>query len=219
MRNRCIQGLSTAGIAFVFSLTPAGSLLAQRHGSGGGVVRSGGPSIGRIHNGVHNGGVSRGGHVGARTPVVIPYYTGPLYWGDSAFWNGGGYPVQQAAPLEEGPGPVQAGPPERQDPPPVIINQYFSPDYMNPAVREYRPGDLPPALARPPEPEPSASRPAEPQREQFYMLAFKDGTVQSVRGYSVEGNTISFVTPYGSVRRVSIDQFDREMTDKLNRGR
>ncbi|MCX6623105.1 MAG: hypothetical protein NTY38_18965 [Acidobacteria bacterium] len=176
--------------------------LPKPYGNGYGSVAfpgTGGPPSGRIYGNSQPGN----NHHGNRAPLLIPYGV-PVYWG------GGGFSASEAPP------PVQPQQPERQEAAPVIINQYFSPEYINPAMREYASGELPPAAPRL---EAAAVKPAEPEREQFYMLAFNDGTVQTVRGYSVEGNTISFVTPYGSVRRVSLDEFDREMTEKLNRGR
>ncbi len=238
MQNGWIRGLSIAALALIFGVTP-GSLLWAQHRQGGGVVRSGGPALppipnpyrngvgssvfpgtggppaGRIYGGTtvrpprNNGGGGHHNGRGGRTPAYVPYVY-PMYWGDS-FWNNS-YPPSEPA-SEPAPEPMEQ--PERPEAPPVIINQYFTTEPMNPAMREYRPGDLPPAAAARPQAE--TTPPSEPQQEEFYKLAFKDGTVQLVRGYSVTGNTISFVTPYGSVRRVTMDQFDEEMTEKLNR--
>lgn len=232
MPNRLMGKLATVVVVIIGGLMP-GTLLWAQHRTGG-VVRSGGPALppiprpfdngfgsavfpgtggppsGRIYGGSAvrpsrnnpGGGYHRGrGRGSMYTPFVYP-----MYWGDG-FWDSGYYPPEPAAE----PAPAE---PAQPAPPPVIINQYFNSEPMNPAMREYRQGELPPGAV---EPRADAAAPqAELQHQQFYKLAFKDGTVQLARGYSISGNTISFVTPYGSVRRVSLDQFDQEATEKLN---
>lgn len=137
----------------------------------------------------------------------VPYLY-PMYWGDT-FWNNGYYPPEPVA--EPAPEAAETAPPPAG---PVIINQYFNSPPVNPAMREYHQGDLPPATAQPQSDAGGAENGQ--QGSGLYKLVFKDGTVQLVRGYSISGNTISFVTPYGSLRRVSLDQFDPEATEKLN---
>lgn len=234
MPRRCIGNLAAVTVVLIGGLAP-GSLLWAQHRAGG-VVRSGGPVLppipkpfgngfgsavfpgtggppsGRIYggsaarpswNGSGGGHHRRRGRASMYTPFIYP-----MYWGDG-FWNSGYYPSEPEP--EPAPAAAESAQPTSS---PVIINQYFNSEPMNPAMREYRQGELPPAAA---EPQSGAAAPqTELQHREFSKLVFKDGTVQLVRGYSISGNTISFVTPFGSVRRVSIDQFDREATEKLN---
>jgi hypothetical protein len=70
-------------------------------------------------------------------------------------------------------------------------------------------------------PQPSAASTAPksfqaPSKPTIYLVALKEGTVRQAIGYWVENDTLHYVTPAGSLNRVSLDQVDQDISLQLN---
>jgi hypothetical protein len=172
------------------------------------------------------GGGGGGPHSGRTRTIVVPYaypigvpvtgYYGDPYAQGDPNYNGGGGPQQQSMP-------------------PVIINQTFVPETAHPVMRDYSESELPesaqqqqpsvrvydaPMRPRERAPEPARSYEPPPSDEAtIYLIAFKDSSVHQAIGYWLEGNTLHYVTPQGSVNRITMDQVDRPLSERLNRER
>jgi hypothetical protein len=144
--------------------------------------------------GVRNGGYR--GHYGGT--VVVPY---PAYVG------GGYYSGYAAPPPSYGYGydPSYYGPDSYQQSPYVVVNPNFSPDAVNPQIRDYSNTPLPP-----PPPDPQAT---------IYLIAMKDHTIFPAVGYWVEGDTLNYVTSEGVRNKVSLALVDRDFSTQLNHER
>lgn len=119
-----------------------------------------------------------------------------------------------------------------QQSPTVIINQTFVPETLHPMVREYPP-DVPTMSSGPqggmrgyeaPVGDPSVERLdaaaiADRNRPTIYQIAFKSGTTYSSVAYWMDGDTLNYVTPEGSLNRASLDLIDRPLSEQLNRER
>jgi hypothetical protein len=155
--------------------------------------------------------------------VVVPYAY-PVYFGD--FGNGYGYNQPQQP-------PVTVVMPQQQPTPTVIINQSFVPDSANPALRDYSGQETPendqpssgvkiyktpvqprpaPSAATPP----AAGTPPADDRATIFLIALKDNSIHTAVGYWVKDGTLHYVTPQGSVNRVTLDQVDKDLSDRLN---
>ncbi|MBI1895300.1 MAG: hypothetical protein HYZ57_10540 [Acidobacteria bacterium] len=215
--------------AFPFGniLFPAGipnTISSQTHASRLGATISGFPPYtGAPARGVFSG---RRGGLGGRT-VVVPYAY-PVFVG------GGFYDYAPPQPASN----ITVVVPQ-QPAPSVIINHNYTPETAEPVMRDYSNTELPEsassrsssgmrvyeapvAPAAEPERRPgraaSAPRPDE-DRPTIYLIALNDGTVYSAIGYWAEGETLHYVTPQGSLNRVSLDRIDRATTAQLNRER
>jgi hypothetical protein len=106
--------------------------------------------------------------------------------------------------------PQPAYPPAEQ-PPVVIINQYFRP--------EDAPRTAPPAVEEPQLT--SAPPPASPQDDNapLFLIAMKDHSVYTARAYWIENGTLNYITTQGSQNSVSMDLVDRDLSRRLNRER
>lgn len=125
-------------------------------------------------------------------PILWPVYVGGYY------------------PYEPAPQITIVSPPQPSAP--VTINQYFS--------------EAPRAREAPPERETVSTfqapvrPPVEPPAESvLFLIALKDSSVYSAVAYWVEGDTLHYITPQGRHNQVSLDLVDREVSEKLNRGR
>ena len=224
--------MKTALISLLVLVTP----LAAQHRGGGGGVSHGGGHAGSV--GMHSGFTgARPGFSGTRSGFsgvrganrgIFPgrgyypryrFYGGYLgwplfdpFWFDPYGYDSYGYnsPPYGAA---YGPASYSGGydsPPESA--PPVIINQQFQPQPVNPVVLE------PPAA--PPSPPPGADGPdASEYRPPVYLLAFKDGVIRAAVAYWVSGESLHYVTRELETRVVPLSQLDRDFSLRLNRER
>jgi hypothetical protein len=166
----------------------------------------------------HQGG--RGG--GGRDRTVVVPYAYPVYFGDPGYGYGYNQPQQP---------PVTVVMPQQQPTPTVIINQSFVPDSANPVLRDYSGQETPeneqsssgvkvyktPVQPRPAPTSsvPAATTPAD-DRATIFLIALKDNSIHTAVGYWVKDGTLHYVTPQGSVNRVTLDQVDKELSDRLN---
>lgn len=177
--------------------------------------------------GIYNGGVGSiytrpGQYVQGRGRSVVVPYAVPVYVGG---YDGYGYAPQE-------PNVTLVMP--QQPSPSVIINQNFIPEAAaRLSIRDYSKESLPEsqssgistytAPTRPtPEPEtaePRADTLRKPQEASLILIAYQDGSIHQAVGYSIEGDTLSYVTPKGGVNRASLNLVDTELTEKLNRER
>ena len=136
--------------------------------------------------------------------VVAPY---PVYvngnFGLNSNWNWG---YGQQAVLEV---PQQQVAPQQQ-PPVVIVNQYFGADQA-----PNRQVSQPPVVERV---EPRLTE-TNQDREVIFMIAMKDHSIFAASAYWVEDNTLNYVTIQGDQNSVSLDLVDRDLSSRLNRDR
>lgn len=111
-------------------------------------------------------------------------------------------------------GPQPYYEPLRQEQPPVvIINQYFRPDGL--------PADTPAATAAP-APQTGGAVALAPQQDELknvFLIAMKDHTIYAASAYWVENNTLNYITIQGDQNSASLDNVDRELSQRLNRDR
>jgi hypothetical protein len=74
-------------------------------------------------------------------------------------------------------------------------------------------GDAPAPQAK------AQARPPADDRPTIFLIALKDSSVHSAIGYWIESGTLHYVTPQGSVNRVSLGMVDRELSEQLNNER
>jgi hypothetical protein len=154
-------------------------------------VRLGGTVSGRLP---YTGGVRRGG---------IGYYV-PVYVGG---W------VPQAEPAVTVVNPPQPAPP-------VVINQYFTPESPKPVLHDYTQAGLPePPATRVYEAPATPPAPRVDQKPTIYLIAFKDGTIYTALSYWLEGDTLHYITTRGRHNRATLELVDVEMSERLNRER
>ena len=172
-----------------------------RAGSGG--FRGGGGGRG------YYGGYSRGGFERFR-----PRYGFGLGFYNPWLWNYGypyyAYPDDYSS--YQPPYPDQY--PPQYDVPPVIINQDFQPDHVNPLVREYP--------VPPPQPSGNLNEPgqnAAADREPLYLLATNDGVIRAVLAYWAEKDTVQYVTMDHERKSLPLASIDRQLSARLNRER
>jgi len=140
-----------------------------------------------------------------RGQAVVPYAY-PVFIG--GYGDYGGY--------QQDPNVTVIAP--QQAPPQVIINQNFISDRAAPVLREYSQDSSSGVHIY----EAPSRQPVETTAEDntaYYLLAFKDHSIYSAFAYWVEGETLHYVTPLRVHNQASLSLVDRELTDKLNRGR
>ena len=101
--------------------------------------------------------------------------------------------------------------------PQVIINQNFAPDHANPVMRDYSAESSNVQVYDAPGREPADS--STDDGSNYYLIAFKDHSIYSAFAYWVDGDTLHYVTPQRVHNQVSLALVDRELTERLNRGR
>jgi hypothetical protein len=112
-------------------------------------------------------------------------------------------------------------------PPPVIINQNYTPDRANPVVRDYTNENLPEPTGLqtyqapiPNNPEGArtgtGTRSIDPDKPTVYLIAFRDGNVYSAYAWWVEGATLHYVTTRYSHNRASVELIDSDLSQQLN---
>ncbi|HBY62132.1 MAG TPA: hypothetical protein DEH78_20110 [Solibacterales bacterium] len=147
---------------------------------------------------------------GRGVTAVVPV---PVFAGGGFGYTG--YPQVQTQPNVIVVAPQGWAPPMQQAPQ-VVINQHYTPDTAKPVMREYTaPSSLPPPEA------PAAGAPASAADEPatIFLIAFRNGTIQAAYAYWTEGQTLHYVTTKGSHNRATLDQIDRELSERLNRER
>jgi hypothetical protein len=160
---------------------------------------------------------NRGTRSGGRDRTVVVPYAYPVYLGD--YGNGYGY--------NQGQPPVTVVMPQQQPTPTVIINQSFVPESANPVLRDYSGQETPenePSSSGvkvyktpvQPRPAPTAKETPTDDRATIFLIALKDNSIHTAVGYWVKDGTLHYVTPQGSVNRVTLDQVDKDLSDRLN---
>jgi len=134
-----------------------------------------------------------------RTTVV------PMIW---PVYVGGFYPYEPTQPNV-----TIITPPQQA--PPVIINQYFGTDAGPTLVRESASERETVHTYQVP-----VRTPSEPPADRVtFLIALKDSSVYSALAYWIEGETLHYITTQGKHNQVSLELVDREVSEKLNRGR
>lgn len=158
-----------------------------------------------------------GMRTGGRDRTVVVPYAYPVYFGgDYGYGYGGGQPQQPITVVV---------PQQQQQTPTVIINQNFAPETANPVLRDYsgsEPSDNDPSGVKvyktpvAPRPAPTARTAPADDRATIYLIALKDNSIHTAVGYWIKDGTLHYVTPQGSVNRVTLEQVDRDLSDRLN---
>lgn len=139
-----------------------------------------------------------------------PYYYDPFLF--DSFYSPGFYDYNDYYPYNN----YVSYPPVAASAPPVIINQDYAPQPVQPmAILPPQPVQpaQPPQPVQPPEPESSVYRPT------IYLIAFRDGTIRAAVAYWVSGDSLHYVTRQHEIRTVSLDRIDRDFSIRLNRER
>ena len=140
-------------------------------------------------------------------------YAYPLVVGGYADYGYAGYP--DSGYVDNG---YQGGYATDPPPPPqIIINQNFVPERANPVMRNYSGDSSGVQVYDAPGREPMDN--SNDDGTDYYLIAFKDHSIYSAFAYWVEGDTLHYVTPQRVHNQVSVALVDRELTEKLNRGR
>jgi len=163
------------------------------------------------HGGQFNGGNNRGS---GKTRTIIVPYAYPMYFGGD---YGNGYMSYDQQQQQQQPNNVTVV--VQQPPnPPVVINQNFIPDFGN---RVNEPEDPAARINEPPPPLRQRPAPVAQNDDQatIYLIALKNGTVYTAIGFGVIENTLTYTAPNGSSSRVSMDDVDRPLSERLNRER
>ncbi len=135
-----------------------------------------------------------------RTTIV------PMIW---PVYVGGFYPYEPAQPNIT----IITTPPQQAAP--VTINQYFGAESGRALVRE---GGVERETVQ--SYQAPVREPVEPPADRvMFLIALKDSSVYSAVAYWIEGETLHYITTQGKHNQVSLDLVDRELSEKLNRGR
>jgi hypothetical protein len=99
---------------------------------------------------------------------------------------------------------------------------YASPSYSVPPDQNYG-YPYPPSNGYPP-PAPQyqfqpQSGAGSGQTDNYYLIAFKDHTIEPATTYKIDGDQIHWITREGQERQASLSAVDVELTQKLNGGR
>jgi hypothetical protein len=165
----------------------------------------------------------RGAGVFGRPRTVVVPYAVPVYLGDPY-----AYAYAQQTPN------VTVVMPQ-QPTPSVVINHNYTADTAKPVLRDYSATELPEPGAglrvyegpnrREAEKKPEANPDAKPEparrepasdKPTIYLIALTDSTVRQAIGYWIQDGTLNYVTPQGTINRVTLDQVDRDMSRQLN---
>jgi hypothetical protein len=177
-------------------------------GGGGHAGGGGGRSVGGGFRGGASGGfrggtggtVYRGGAAGGYRGAPY-YYGGRYYYGGPRVYLGFGYPYYGYY----GYGPSYYG----YDPYFYGYDPYADPAYSVPPDANY--GYPPPA----PQYQPQVGA-GSGQTDSYYLIAFKDHTIEPATTYRVDGNQIHWITREGQERQALLSTIDVELTQKLN---
>jgi hypothetical protein len=110
--------------------------------------------------------------------------------------------------------PYYPGQSDQQQPPVVIINQYFRSDGSAPETQTSTT-----APAQQPAPATVATAPQQDDMRNVFLIAMKDHTIYAANSYWVEDDTLNFITIQGDQNSASMELVDRELSQRLNRDR
>ena len=195
-----------------------GGMPSSHAGQLAGTISGSIPYVGTSPNLGGYGRPGFGGGGGRFRTTVVPYAV-PVFVGGG---YGGYYQDPYAAPQPN----VTVVIPQ-QPTPSVVINQHYTPpETPKPVLRDYSRSDLPESgglrvyegSKSVPAPAPDAPvRALADDKPTIYLIALKDSTVRQAIGYWLEDETtLKYVTPKGTINRISIDQVDRETSVQLN---
>ncbi len=183
------------------------------HGGGGGHAAGGfhGGVGGGFRGGVGVGGGFRGGFIGGRGFYGGRFYGPGLYFGV----GGWGYPYYYGYPYyggyAYGPSYGYGYDPYGYDPgysaPPPNVPQTYG--YPGPQ------GQGQPAPPQQPQTQPQSST----GEGQYYLIAFKDHTIQAATAYKVDGDQFHWITREGREMQVPLSRVDIAYSQQLNRDR
>jgi len=156
--------------------------------------------------------------------------------GRGAGFGGYGYAVPVAVPYGYPAGAYGATPNitvinAPQPAPTVIVNNSYTPDVVNPVMKDYSNQELPepsPTVRTYQAPVPNnlegRRQPVKIRRETddkptIYLLALKDGAVFSCYAYWLEGDTVHYVTTRHAHNKVSRSLVDEPISNQLNHER
>ncbi|MEO7145476.1 MAG: hypothetical protein ABI165_18420 [Bryobacteraceae bacterium] len=135
----------------------------------------------------------------------FPYYYDPYFYGGSYYpqYGGGygGYPNTDYG----------------YSAPPVVINQDYVPETVQPVMQT--------PYVQAPAPVVAPAAPAAPidteseYRPPLYLIAFHDGSIHAAVAYWVTGDTLHYVTRQKETRTAPLAQVDRDFSVRLNRER
>ena len=134
--------------------------------------------------------------------MPVPVYYGSYYFGGSYYGGDGNGYAQAPAPSYDyclaDAAPGQS--------PVVVMNSGYRTDSVNPVMRDYSEGQLPP-------PGPDYQPNDQPT---IYLLAMTDHNIIPAIAYWVDGDTLTYITTEGSENRVSLSLIDRDFSKSLN---
>jgi hypothetical protein len=195
-------------------LSPAYAQRGGGHGGGGGGGHAGGAVRGGFSGGgSFRGGGFRGGYYGGRG-----YFYGGRFWGPSIYFGFGGwgypyYPYYSAYPSYYGYDPYY----DSYDP-----YAYGGSDSTQPPAQNYGYPSQPPQgqgqPAPPPQTQPQSST-GNSQGQNFYLIAFKDHTVQAATAYKVDGDQIHWITREGQEMQAPFSSVDVRYSQQINHDR
>src|SRR5665213_244894 len=225
-------GARTIGAAQVPHLNPIGQGNSMFPGQGNiarpGIANSGIANSGAGRVLVWPGGFGAGNR--GRT-VYVPYAVGI----DPFYGAGYGYGAPYYPPYDPGASYYPGNGYDASAPTPtVIINQNFQPDTVRPVLRDYSNVLLLPtgAVQTPPSgagnverldqnpPAPAVGQGLRDDQPTIFLVAMKDHTIYPVIAYWVDGAgsnaALNYVTVDSEVKRMPLDQVDRDLSIQLN---
>ncbi|HKW99481.1 MAG TPA: hypothetical protein VJN43_17195 [Bryobacteraceae bacterium] len=140
------------------------------------------------------------------TPYAYPVYVGGYGYGDYPSYGDPGY--------QQSPNITIVNPPQQT--PQVVINQNFVPEHATPVMHDYTDDSSGVHVYEAPG---RTQAEGTADDNSFYLIAFKDHSIYSAFAYWVEGDTLHYVTAQRVHNQASLSLVDRDLTDKLNRGR
>lgn len=210
------------------------------HGGGGHAGGGGGRSIGSVGGGFRGG--TSGGFRGGSGGTVFrggapgsfrgaPYYYGGRYYRGPGVYLGFGYPYYGyygygssyygCDPYSYGYDPYSCGYdsyayPSYSVPPNANYGYSYPPSnaYPYPPSSGY-PVPPPQYQQQPNQYQPQASAGAG-QTDNYYLIAFKDHTIEPATSYKVDGDQIHWITREGQERQSPVSTIDLALTQKLN---
>ncbi len=139
--------------------------------------------------------------------VAVPY---PVFYGGNYYdYDAPAAPMAGYSQQYQGTGYDQM-----QQPPVVIINQYFRPDTANPVIRDYSNAPLPA-----PQQIPDDQAATTADQQVMFLIALKDHTIFPAIAYWEEGDTLNYITVHGAKNSVSLDLVDRDFSKQINKER
>src|SRR5204862_274390 len=141
--------------------------------------------------------------------AAVPY---PVFYGGS-YYDYEAPPAPMANQLASYP---YYSPDANQQPPVVIINQYFRPETANPVIRDYSNVPLPQPANQAPA---AAVDTSSADLGVMFLIAMKDHTIYPAVAYWVEKDTLNYITPQGVKNSASLDAVDLDFSKQLNKER